>query len=282
MRVLRIIAAAAILVSATAAQAGDGVGEAMAVIDAASASGETGDRTLEVGSDVYVGDLVATDAEGEAQLLFADGTRMIVGSNSSLVIDEFLFRANSSDNKFAVRALGGAFRFISGSSGDQGYSIRTPSATINPTGTAFDFTVVPGEGGGTKMVLLGGGAKMCEDDDGDGKEDEECATVVTPCGVLQTTDDEEEKVEEVAVEDGRKQTIIDNFPYQTSDSTLLEDFKVAGVDCVSGGLAPAALTQSQVPVEAIIVGGVVIIGGVVIGILAGGGKDSNNNTNNNN
>jgi hypothetical protein len=145
-------------------------------------------------------------------------------------------------------------------------------------GTAFDFTVIPGEAGGTKLVLLEGEATLC-DDDGDGKEDGNCATVATPCAMLQTTDDDDKKVEEVGIDKGRKQATVENFPYLTSDSTLLEDFKVAGHGCVEGGVAPAALSQSQIPVEAVIVGTVVIVGGVVIGILAGGGKDSSNNTN---
>ena len=96
------------------ALAAEGIGEAMAVVDAASASGQVGKRTLAVGSRVFIGDLVSTDAIGEAQLLFSDGTRMVVGANSSLVIDELVFRSKAPENKFAVRVLGGAFRFISG------------------------------------------------------------------------------------------------------------------------------------------------------------------------
>jgi hypothetical protein len=114
------------------AQAAGGVGKAMAVIDAASASGQVGERTLTVGAEVFIGDLVATDTVGEAQLLFSDGTRMVVGANSSLMIDQFVFRGKAMENKFAVRALAGAFRFISG---DSGFTIQTPTATIGGRGT---------------------------------------------------------------------------------------------------------------------------------------------------
>jgi len=134
MKYSAFIAATAVslctLTTPIAAQAAGSVGKAMAVIDAASASGKIGDRALTVGAEVFIGDLVATDTVGEAQLLFSDGTRMVVGSNSSLVIDQFVFRGKSTENKFAVRALGGAFRFISGDSGDSAYSIRTPTATL--------------------------------------------------------------------------------------------------------------------------------------------------------
>jgi hypothetical protein len=258
------------LAAQAAAQTGGGVGKAMAVIEAASASGQAGKRVLAVGSNVFIGDLVATDSIGEAQLLFSDGTRMVVGANSSLVIDEFLFRGQAAENKFAVRALGGAFRFISGESGDSGYSIRTPSATIGVRGTAFDFTVTPGEG--TKLVLLEGEATLC--DEGTEKNEKgDCAVVATPCAVLSSKSGEE--VEEV--EEGREQVIREDFPYVTSEETLLAPFQVPGHGCAEGGLATQALERSAIPVEAIIAGGVVIVGGVVIGILAGG--DSNNNTN---
>jgi hypothetical protein len=258
------------LAAQAAAQTGGGVGKAMAVIEASTATGQAGKRVLAVGSNVFIGDLVATDTIGEAQLLFSDGTRMVVGSNSSLVIDEFLFRGQAAENKFAVRALGGAFRFISGDSGDSGYSIRTPSATIGVRGTAFDFTVTPGEG--TKLVLLEGEATLCDGDSEKGEEGD-CATVATPCAVLSSESGEE--VEEVR--EGKEQVIQEDFPYVTSEETLLAPFQVPGHGCAEGGLATQALESSAIPVEAIIAGGIVIVGGVVIGILAG--SDSNNNTN---
>ena len=49
---------------------------------------------------------------------------------------------------------------------------------------------------------------------------------------------------------------------------------------ISGPLAGRVLTESEVPVTAIVVGGLVLLGGLVIGVLAGGSSDSNNNTNN--
>ena len=134
MKNLSILVAAALSFSATTALAADGVGEAVAVIDSATVSGLIGERTLAVGTAVYVGDLVKTDGIGEAQLLFADGTRMVVGSNSSLIIEEFLFRGQAAENRFAVKALGGVFRFISGDDGDGNFQITTPTGTIGVRG----------------------------------------------------------------------------------------------------------------------------------------------------
>jgi len=231
MRILTVITAAAVSLSATTAPAAEGIGEAMAVIDAASVSGQVGERTLVVGSKVFIGDLVATDAAGEAQLLFSDGTRMVVGPNSALVIDEFVFRGNAAENRFAVRALGGVYRFISGDSGDRNYSIQTPSATIGVRGTAFDFTVTPE--GETKLVLLQGIATLC----GEGND---CATVATPCGLLHTESGQD--VEEIETADGRVQETRTHFPYMTSQSSLLEPFRLDRRGCT----ADAAGTETGI------------------------------------
>ncbi len=139
----------------------DGVGEALAVIDNASTSGEVGERTLAVGMEVFLYDRVKTDAGGQAQLLFNDGTRMVVGPNSELMLDTFIFRSGAKDNQFTIRALNGAFRFITGDAQKDAYLIHTPSATIGVRGTIFDFSVTPGE---TSLLLLHGGATVCGND----------------------------------------------------------------------------------------------------------------------
>jgi hypothetical protein len=270
MKILNAIVTVAYTLSATTALSAEGAGTAMAVIDAASASGQVGNRALSVGSDIFVGDLVQTDAVGEAQLLFGDGTRMVVGANSSLVIEEFLFRGKAAENTFAVKALGGAFRFISGDAGDDNYVIRTPTGTIGVRGTAIDFTV----GEETRLIVLEGGAEHCEDAE-NGNEDD-CVAVATPCAVLRA-DEDDEKAEEVPPGKQREKIIEESFPYTTDDSELREDFQVVGHPCAPGGLAGQALGPA-IPAE-VIVGGVVVIGGaVLIGILLSG--DSNNNTNN--
>ena len=222
MKILYVLTAAIILLSPVAALAGGSAGKAMAVIDAASASGAIGDRALAVGSTVYIGDLIQTDAGGEAQLLFADGTRMVVGANSSLTIEDFLFRSQAAENKFAVKALGGAFRFISGDTGDSGYSIRTPTGTIGVRGTAIDFTVTQG---GTKMVLLRGAAELCN-------QEGNCTVIVEPCGLLDL--ETGSKVQEIDLGDGRVTETRQYFPYLTSQSGLLDGFRVEGHGCTAG------------------------------------------------
>ncbi|MHA1527692.1 MAG: FecR family protein [Alphaproteobacteria bacterium] len=249
----------------------------MAVVEAASVSGQGSDRALAVGSKVFVGDLVVTDAAGEAQLLFTDGTRMIVGSNSSLMIEEILFSGKAAGNRFAVQALSGAFRFISGDSGDQGYSIRTPSATISVRGTAFDFTVTPE--GETKLLLLEGEATLCSES-GEKGEGGDCATVATPCAVART--DIGEDVEEIEAGDRRVQETREHFPFVTSEPGLLEEFRVVGHGCAGGGgLSEFALDEQTIrKVGPAVLGAAAIIAGIFAATRGGDGDPSTIDTNN--
>jgi hypothetical protein len=75
-----VLAGVATLVAGSSAAE---VGKAVAVIQQAEASGEAGERVLTVSAPVYMGDLITSGAIGEAQLLFVDETRLVVGPNSS-------------------------------------------------------------------------------------------------------------------------------------------------------------------------------------------------------
>lgn len=153
------LAAVTLSLSAPAAFAAEkNIGKALAVVDHASAQGQVGKRTLSVGAPVYLGDHVTTDAKGTAQLLFKDGTRMVVGPNSELVLDAFVFRSAAPENQVAMRALSGAFRFITGHANKDAYLINTPSATMGVRGTEFDIAVTPNE---TSVLLYTGTAAVC-------------------------------------------------------------------------------------------------------------------------
>ncbi len=88
-----------------------------------------------------MGDKVQTGPGGEAQIQFKDATKLVVGPNSSMTIDAFVFDESNTARKVTMNATKGAFRFITGSSAKQAYTINTPTATIGVRGTRFDFTV---------------------------------------------------------------------------------------------------------------------------------------------
>jgi hypothetical protein len=149
-------------VSVAAAPAGTAVGVNPSATDVVKG----GSRTLVVGADVAMGDKIVTGPSGQVQLIFNDDTHLVVGPGSALVIESYLLRSDKSVGSFAVNALGGTFRFITGQSDHSAYTINTPTGTIGVRGTAFDFTVGAGsaKGGflpGTTVALFRGSVILC-------------------------------------------------------------------------------------------------------------------------
>ena len=92
-------------------------------------------RSSSVGSDIFIGDQVVTDARGLVQIKFSDNTKLVVGPNSSLVIEDYLLREDGSGGKLAINALSGTFRFVTGGAAKDRYLIETPTGTIGVRGT---------------------------------------------------------------------------------------------------------------------------------------------------
>lgn len=109
-------------------------GFVVAAIQRAVKDAKTGQIVLGPSSPIYSGDRIVTDSVGNAQIKFRDDTKLVVGPNSALVIDAFIFNKNNSARKVSISALKGAFRFISGKSPKDVYRITTPTATIGIRG----------------------------------------------------------------------------------------------------------------------------------------------------
>lgn len=141
--------------AALAAPAGSAVG-----VDPAAEINSTGGlRTLVVGEDVFLGDLIRTSTGGSAQILFEDGTKLVVGPGSTLKIEDYLLRADGSAGKMVIGALAGTFRFATGNAAKDRYSIKTPSGTIGIRGTEFDL-VVDGPKS-TRVLMYSGSTELC-------------------------------------------------------------------------------------------------------------------------
>jgi hypothetical protein len=214
---------ALLLLCTPALAAGDGV--AVGVKPDAVARGSV-EQVLVVGSDVFVGDTVVTGDTGNVQLLFQDQTRLVVGPRSSLAIEAYLLSGSGAD-RFAVNALAGTFRFISGSSPKSAYSINTPTASIAVRGTRFDVTV----GGGQTLTLLFEGAlTQCQ---GSTCVDltERCDIAISGNGIAAV----------LGWPDEQREPLVGNFPLPNIQSAFLPDFRVAGAQaCLSMPNLPAS------------------------------------------
>jgi len=124
------------------------------------ATSVTGDGTnLVTKSPVHRNERIRTSSTGLGEFLFRDGTKFAVGSNSSVVVDKFVFDGSESVRNLTINAAKGSFRWISGGSKSSAYKISTPAGTIGIRGTAFDVYI--GQGGATAVVLLRGSVQFC-------------------------------------------------------------------------------------------------------------------------
>jgi hypothetical protein len=127
---------------------------------------------------IYMGDGIRTGSAGEAQIRFRDNTRLVVGRNSSIVIDKFVFNPDATVTEVSMSAARGAFRFLSGGGQRHQYSIDTPTATIGIRGTRFDLSI--GRDGETSMALFEGAARVCDRGGQCVDLTERCSIVVAP------------------------------------------------------------------------------------------------------
>ncbi len=154
----RVIAVALLLLSNILvghAMAGP-IGTVVASYGSASATGPEGTRALTGGSQVFEHDKITVSA-GNAQIQLLDGTKLVLGANSALVLEKFLMKGGATAQNVSVDALRGTFRFITGNSPKNAYKIQTSNATIGIRGTGFDFWVAERTG----VALLKGSVNLC-------------------------------------------------------------------------------------------------------------------------
>ena len=200
---------------ATPLHAATPIGKVFAKSGSPSASGPGGSRSLAAGSPVFEDDKVVT-GNGNVQIIFVDDTKLVVGPNSTLVIDRFLMRGGNRAQKVSVDALRGTFRFITGHSGKSAYDIRTANATIGIRGTVFDFAV----GSATLVAVHSGRVNLCAYGRCEGLNDN--------CGVGRAGRGD---VDELA---GRaKGRAVRSLPYVLAQGDLARPFRVDTSSCRS-------------------------------------------------
>jgi hypothetical protein len=138
MRPLSVVFSLALLQGP--AFAADSIGTVVAIVGQPTASSQGKTRALEDGGDVFENDRI-TVAKGNAQLKLRDGTKLVVGPNSTLLINQFVMRGSKRAEKISIKALRGSYRFFTGNSVKSAYKISTSSATIGIRGTVFDVWV---------------------------------------------------------------------------------------------------------------------------------------------
>lgn len=191
------------------------------------------DRILAVGADISLGEQVVTGPSGQVQIVFSDQTRLVVGPGSALTIESYLFNGNTAD-KFAINALAGSFRFISGHSPKAAYSINTPTASIAVRGTKFDFNVTRPR---TDLMLYEGAVLLCSTSG-------QCQELVNFCD-LGAVDASVSQL--IRHRDPLHPELSETFRYARFQTPLLSEFRVSGAGKCAEPPADQGVPQTLSP-----------------------------------
>ena len=172
------------------------------------------------GVSVSTGDVITTDRNGQVQLLFSDETRVAIGPNSRFVVENVMLNSGGTAKRFAVSAVAGTFRFITGKSRKSVYAINTPTATMGIRGTVFDFVVRKRLG--TDLVIFSGEVRMCGRGGNCFKVAGECAAVQMDAGGSFST---------VKTSAGKRDLIADGFSFVLDQQQLQPEFRTTVRSC---------------------------------------------------
>jgi hypothetical protein len=104
------------------------------------------ERMLLVGGDNFVNEKITTGPEGQAQLLFLDGSSISVGPAANLTIDQYVYDTDTKIGKFAISAAQGVFKLVGGAiSKTNEIVITTPVATAGIRGGIANIDSRPGQ-----------------------------------------------------------------------------------------------------------------------------------------
>lgn len=159
MSIHRLFAISAFVLISSGAMAGEQIGVAIdAKTQVIRSAAEGGNQIVQTSTPVFLDDNLKANSTGLAQIKLVDDTKIVVGPDSNVTLDDFVFSSSNSARVVTVSVTKGAFRWISGRSGSKAYTIKTPAGSIGVRGTAFDVTI--GDHG-TDVLLLNGRINVC-------------------------------------------------------------------------------------------------------------------------
>ena len=205
--------------------AADAIGEVAAVVGKPSASGPSGDRDLKAGAPVFEDDKIVV-RNGNAQIILNDGTKLVVGPGSTLILDRFLMKGGNTAQKVSIKALRGTFRFITGRSAKSAYDIQTASATIGIRGTGVDIWSKQQTG----VAVHVGSVTLCSLEN-----KESCVDLRQGCEVGRAGGDEARELTARV----KGTSIANNLPYILSQASLDTKFHLPIQNCRSSLPPPA-------------------------------------------
>lgn len=153
---LGLTAGLLMLVTGSALAAPAAIGAVDLLRGEVSAFGKDGvQRTLSKDAAIFAGDEIASGKRSVAAIKLNDGAKFLVGANSRLALDDFVYGKSQDEDKLLARVVTGAFRFVSGLVAKRrpaSMSVRIGAvATVGVRGTTVGGEVI---GDSATVVLL--------------------------------------------------------------------------------------------------------------------------------
>ncbi|MDD5671703.1 MAG: FecR family protein [Candidatus Omnitrophica bacterium] len=95
-------------------------------------------KIIESGENIFLGDQITTGDKGRLQILLLDETVFTIGSNSAMVIDQFVYDPANHDGEIKAKIVKGTFRFVTGQIAHKKPSrmrVDLPAGSIGVRGT---------------------------------------------------------------------------------------------------------------------------------------------------
>lgn len=97
-------------------------------------------EALYVGASIQLNDKIETETDARLEILFVDGTKLTMGDNAKIMIDEYVFRPDQGIGRIFFNILKGSFRMITGNVAKlekKEVAVQTPVAYVGVRGTDF-------------------------------------------------------------------------------------------------------------------------------------------------
>lgn len=116
-------------------------------------------RALTVGVTVSANEKITTGIESSTLLEFLDKSNLTIGASSAVVLDKFVFDADSGAQQVVFNLTKGAMRFVSSGTEPEKFTIQTPVATLGVRGT--DFITICDDEGKCAVLMNSGRVEVC-------------------------------------------------------------------------------------------------------------------------